>query len=118
MKAQQFKYGLYNGYGSKLSESNEVSALITKDELDWLLEFARKNLKKGAQQLRINPNVIACITMERVVDEDHRTDIYCHCILITVDDYLFHTQPLKLVMPYFTPQDKKPPKNLNLLEVL
>jgi hypothetical protein len=115
MKAEHFIYGLFNGVGTKIVETDEVSHIITKERFDWLIEFARKNVKQSPQQIWLPEGLIACVSMERAVDEHGRNDIYLHCILIPINDWLEFTQPLKFVK--FMQKLDKPPKRLELLEV-
>jgi len=114
---EHFIYGLFNGYGYVLTETNGVNKILTKEMREKLC-----NLKHDEQLLwppqRPNQDFyISCSKITPTEDEHKRDGVFNSTILISLKDYLTYTNPAKIVQPYFVKKTDKPPKKLKLIEV-
>jgi len=111
MKAEQFIYALFEGYGIKLIKSPGLNDLLTGEIIDYLCQLT-------SDKSNLWPNgVITVSKVHATHDEFGRDGVWNHTIALRLMDYLAYMQPNKMLASYFIKNLDKPPRSLESLEV-
>lgn len=112
MKAEQFIYALFKGYGIKLIKSPGLNNLLNSDIINFLCQ-----LFEPREYNYFWPNgVITTTYIQQVKDEYGRSGVYNHTIAVKVSDYLAYLPPNEILHSYFT-QVFEPPRTLSSINV-
>lgn len=114
MKAEQFIYGLFEGYGIKLIKSPGLNNLLNGEIIEYLCQLREK--KEPISNLWPN-GVITVTKVHSTQDEYGRDGVWNHTIALRLMDYLAYMQPSKVLTPHFIKKLQKPPSKLEPIKV-
>jgi len=115
---EHFLYALYNGYGTRLTQSSNVDKMLNEQSLRQIYGLTH-NLKEETIQCLWFPDeqVITASFLKPVVDEHGRKGSYNHTILLTLNDYFKLAPPSLILEKHFIKNQTVPPDMLKPLEV-
>ena len=109
MKAEQFIYGLFKGYGIKLIKSPGLNGLLNGEIIEYLCQLTER--KEPVSNLWPN-GVITVTKVHSTQDEYGRDGVWNHTIAMRLMDYLAYMQPSKVLASHFVAVLKEPVEKL------
>jgi hypothetical protein len=117
LKAEQFIYGLFPGYGIRLVKSAGLTELLNGEVMDYLCQLGMRQHGK-TEYSNLWPNGVVTVTKVRPASDEYgRSGVWNHTIAFRIVDLLAYVQPTKLLEPHFVERLEKPPQSLPSLDV-